>query len=165
MAKDKSEEIKPLTSAVPTVAPTAQTPSAAPVAPKSIEEERAELEQLRADLAAERKLLDEEMAAMEQSQQLAALAIKACESDLPPNRIHKRDIPKDVTNVKEWLEKIGKKIVVKTFEVHLFGPKGRNRRVENVIAVDESEAVSLAFERLRISDTQAYRPSAREIVA
>lgn len=160
MAKENKDEIKPLNS---NPQPPAETP------PKSVEEERAELQKLREELAAERKLLDEEMAELELSQQAAANSQLASDSKLPPTLVHIRDVPKNVAKsrdeLKAWLKANNKKAVVRDYEVRLLGGKNKSRTVSPVTAIDESEAISKAFASRNIEGTQAYNPIAREIVA
>ncbi|MCC9608523.1 hypothetical protein LOC68_09845 [Blastopirellula sp. JC732] len=121
--------------------------------------ERAELEKLRAELAAERQLLDEEMALLEKSQTSSRQQTSFAD------RIHVRDLPKDVENVRAWLRSKGRQAIVRDYEVTLRSGNGRPRVVSPVIAIDEAEAISIAFTQLKIESTQAYNPYARVINA
>ncbi|TWT34696.1 hypothetical protein [Blastopirellula retiformator] len=119
--------------------------------------ERAELAQLRAELTAERQLLDEELVLLEQSQQGAAQTKSAS------GRIHQREVPADVRNVRAWLRSQGKHAIVRDYEVTLRSGNGGPRVVSPITAIDEAEAISIAFAQLKIESTQAYNPYAKVI--
>ncbi|EAQ81670.1 hypothetical protein [Blastopirellula marina] len=114
-------------------------------------------------MAEERQLLDEETAELEKSQQIAALRQLAEQANLPSTRIHRRDLPQDIDNIPAWLTAHGKKGIVQDYEVTLRSGKGRPRVVSPVVAIDESEAISIAFASLKIENTQAYNPHVRRI--
>ncbi|PQO45861.1 hypothetical protein [Blastopirellula marina] len=119
--------------------------------------ERAELTKLRAELAEERQLLDEELAQFEKTQRGEPRQSSQGE------RIHQRDLPSDVQSVRAWLKAHGKSAVVRDYEVTLRSGGGSPRVVSPVIAVDEAEAISIAFASLKIESTQAYNPHVRAI--
>lgn len=120
--------------------------------------ERAELAKLRAELTEERQMLDDEIAQFSAKQRGEG-------ERRPPGgeRIHIRELPSDVANVRVWLKANGKTAVVRDFEVTLRSGGGTPRVVSPVIAVDEAEAISIAFASLKIESTQAYNPHVRAI--
>ncbi|MFI4875956.1 MAG: hypothetical protein ACIALR_11480 [Blastopirellula sp. JB062] len=124
---------------------------------ESLAAERAELDKQRAEIAAERQLLDEELAALS--------APSATKSKTPPGRIHQRDLPPDVADLPAWLAQQGKKGIVRDYEVVLRGGKRRPITIGPIIAGDESEAISLAFAQRQIENTQAYNASVRRLEA